>query len=426
MKVKKPSIKAKLYKGTVVATGKHPVKLRIIFDRVVKYYSLGIYALPDRFNETVEPPVINGGKAKDNALIAAQLKKANRALETIEESGKEFSFMEFEKLYKQTSGSKVDVYGFIDSLVKDLEAEERYSTTNTYKDCKSSLEAYKAHLNGKKWPQPKAKDGKEPAYKPSLRINEIDLDFLNAYTRHLHKRLSPASVGIHLRTLRAVINTAITRRQFSKDAYPFKEFKGMPSSRGKSKKALTKERMKELYAYWRKLSKKDKYSQRWQSLSLFLFSYFAAGINMEDTLRLTEKNLLEGNLKFVRRKTKQEIEVPLHAVAAEIIADFSTISKGGFLFPYLEKDLPEKTIRHRKFNLLKDVNVDLKAIATDLGLSPFQFYSARHSFASVQHNQGTSTSEIGEYLGHTSESTTKNYLASIQTERKKEAFGKLI
>ena len=88
--------------------------------------------------------------------------------------------------------------------------------------------------------------------------------------------------------------------------------------------------------------------------------------------------------------------------------------------------LPEKTIRFRKMDLLKEVNSDLKDIADELSMPHFTFYSARHSFASVLHNENSSTSEIGEYLGHTSEATTRNYLASILTERKKESFSKLI
>ncbi len=405
MKVISPSLKVVLYTSKEPVKEKYPVKIRVIYNREVKYYSLGVFANEDKFNTTVEPPVIDYGKKVDNAKIKDQFDKAKKAIDAIIESGKDFSFHLFETQYKQTSGSKLKAADYIDLIVEDIEKEERYSTASTYRDCKSSLEAYK----------------------PGIRLNEIDRDFLNSYTRHLHKRLSPGSVGIHLRTLRAVINKGIAKKKLSKEAYPFKGFTGIPSTKSRSKKALTKERMKELYDYWKKLSKSEKYSSRWQSLGLFLFSYFAAGINMEDILRLTtEKNMEEGNLKFVRRKTPQQIEIPLHEVAAAIIADFSTVRDNGFLFPFLDKKLPEKTIRHRKMDLLKVVNADLKAIASELGLPDFRFYSARHSFASVQHNQGTSTSQIGEYLGHTSEATTKNYLASLQAETKKEAFGKLL
>ena len=402
MKELSASVKGVLYKSTPTATGKYPVKIRVTYARESKYYSLGVFA--EALNAAVDPPVIDYGRKADNDKIRTQLKKAQDAVNKIAEMNKDFTFALFETEYKQTRSPKLEASAFIDGLVKALQDEERFSTANTYKDCRNSLEGYRK----------------------GVKLYEIDSDFLEKYTRHLHKRLSPASVGIHLRTLRAVVNAAISKRLLSKDSYPFKDFKGIPNNRARSKKALTKERIQELFAYWRKLGKKHKYESRWQSLSLFLFSYFVAGINLEDILRLTPKNLHDGNLRFVRKKTTQEIEVPLHEIAAEILADFSTVRDNGFLFPFLDKGLPEKTLRHRKLNLLKEINADLKAISDELGMPTFTFYSARHSFASVLHNQKVATSHIGEYLGHTSEKTTKNYLASIETERKKEAFGNLI
>ncbi len=407
MKVLSPSCKVVLYKSTPTASGTYPVKIRVTFDRESKYYSLGVYCGEEAFNDDgVNVPRINRGSPKDNNKIKAQFEKAEEAIKSITAKGKDFTFHLFEQEYGPArSFRKLGMVGeFIDFLVVDMEKNERYSTALTYKDCKSSLEAYKK----------------------GLKINQIDLKFLNDYTRNLHGRLSPASVGIHLRTLRAVINAAIEKKLIPKGAYAFEGFKGIPKNKSRSKKALTKERIKELVDHWRKLSKKQKFSSQWQSLSLFLFSYFSAGINLEDIIRLTDKSLKEGNLRFVRAKTKSEIEIPLTEIGADVLADFSQVSDQGYLFPFLEKKLPSQTIRWRKMNLLKKINADLKTIAGDLGISPFTFYSARHSFASVLHNEGTPTSDIGDMLGHTSEATTRNYIASIQTERKKEAFGKLI
>jgi len=404
MKNQKAQIKVVLYKSKGVnQEGKFPIKVRVTYARKVKYYALGIYSTEEAFNDTNQPPTIDHGKRSDNKAIAERYTKAEAAIQKIADSGKDFTFHLFEKEYQFTATSK-KAGDFIDSIVNEQIHEQRFSTANTYKDCKSSLESFHKALS----------------------LNQIDLEFLNKYTRHLHKRLSPASVGIHLRTLRAIINNAIDKRILPKDSYPFNGFTGMPNNKQRSKKALSKEKMIELFDQWKNLSKSEKYSGKWQSLSLFLFSYFVAGINLEDILRLTDKNLHEGNLKFVRKKTTQEIEIPLHPIAAQILADFSTVSDEEYLFPFMEGKLSEKTARHRKLNLLKKVNADLKTIAGDIGISPFTFYSARHSFASVLHSQNTSTSDIGDYLGHTSEATTKNYLASIETERKKEAFGKLL
>lgn len=407
MKVIKPVIKVVLYKSTPTKAGKYPIKLRLTYDRKSKYYSFGVYSSDTAFNETVKPPVINHGSTKDNATIASQWKKAVKALETIEESGKDFTFQSFEKLYQQVTGSK-KVADHVEKIITDLQAEGRFSTSRTYMDCLRSLEAYQ----------------------PGLLLNQIDADFLNKYNRHLDKKLSPASRGIHLRTLRAIINSAIASKKISKDAYPFKEFKGMPSTKAKSKKAFMKKQMLEIEGYWKKLSKTDKHSRRWQSLSLFLFSYLCGGMNLEDIIRLKESDLEQGNLTYNRQKTRitsgMDEVLALHPLASEIIADFSTISDSGYLFPYLEEGLPEKTAWYRKGNLQKKINDDLVEIAKELGLPKFTMTTARHSFASVSYNQGTPIGHIADLMRHTNEKTTRNYVASLETETKKNILNSLL
>lgn len=381
-----------------------PVKLRVTYDRKSRYYALGINATKDTFNETVTPPIIEHGKRSDNEKIASTLKKAEAAIQKISDSGKAFTWHVFDQEFAASRLSVKGAKEFIEGLVEALRGEERFASAFAYRDCGNSLERYKK----------------------GLQLNQIDTEFLDKYTRHLHRKLSPASVGLHLRTLRAIINRAIKSRIISKESYPFKGFKGMPSTRSRSKKALTKDQVKDLFQKWKKLSSKAKYSQEWQHLSLFLFSYLCAGVNLEDILRLTDRNLVGDKLRFVRAKTKVEIEIPLHPTAAEILADFSSIKRGKFLFPYLDEGLKEETIRWRKLNLLKRINKTLKGIAPDLGIQGVTFYSARHSFASILHGQGVATVFVGDMLGHTSESTTRNYLASIEAETKKEAFGKLL
>lgn len=47
---------------------------------------------------------------------------------------------------------------------------------------------------------------------------------------------------------------------------------------------------------------------------------------------------------------------------------------------------------------------------------PITTYYARHSFATILKNSGVSTEFISEALGHSSLSTTKNYLAGFKQD----------
>ena len=63
------------------------------------------------------------------------------------------------------------------------------------------------------------------------------------------------------------------------------------------------------------------------------------------------------------------------------------------------------------------INEHMKKIAVDLGINKnVTTYFARHSFATILKNSGVSTEFISEALGHSSLSTTKNYLAGFEEE----------
>ena len=59
----------------------------------------------------------------------------------------------------------------------------------------------------------------------------------------------------------------------------------------------------------------------------------------------------------------------------------------------------------------------MKEIAAELGISKsVTTYFARHSFATVLKNSGASMEFISEALAHSSQQTTKNYLAGFEQE----------
>lgn len=62
------------------------------------------------------------------------------------------------------------------------------------------------------------------------------------------------------------------------------------------------------------------------------------------------------------------------------------------------------------------VNDKLKKIGEQLGLEiPLTSYVARHSWASIAKSKNIPLSTISEAMGHDSESTTRIYLASLDT-----------
>ena len=67
-------------------------------------------------------------------------------------------------------------------------------------------------------------------------------------------------------------------------------------------------------------------------------------------------------------------------------------------------------------NVGYNINHNLKNIAGMVGINiPLTLYVARHSWASVAKAKGIPLSVISEGMGHDNESTTRIYLASLDT-----------
>lgn len=69
----------------------------------------------------------------------------------------------------------------------------------------------------------------------------------------------------------------------------------------------------------------------------------------------------------------------------------------------------------------------MKEIAKDLGIEkPITTYYARHSFATILKNSGAPVAMISQALGHSSLTTTQNYLAGFETDQLRDATSVLM
>lgn len=97
----------------------------------------------------------------------------------------------------------------------------------------------------------------------------------------------------------------------------------------------------------------------------------------------------------------------------EIIDKYDTGSSP-YLLPIIKEDGTDKRTQYK--NAAHKLNDRLKQIGKQIGLEiPLTSYVARHSWASIARSKNISISIISEALGHDSESTTRIYLASLDT-----------
>ena len=97
------------------------------------------------------------------------------------------------------------------------------------------------------------------------------------------------------------------------------------------------------------------------------------------------------------------------------IVDKYTIPQSNYLLPII-RPCSEVEERNQYIYAAHNINRSLKFLGTLLDLPvPLTMYVSRHSWASIAKCKNIPISVISEGLGHDSESTTRIYLASLDT-----------
>ena len=259
-------------------------------------------------------------------------------------------------------------------------------------------------------------------FKVGLKFEHLTPEFLRNYERwFIAQGNSITTVGIYLRSLRAIINVAIQDEMMNFKDYPFGKRKYIiPTSRN-IKKALSLEEIAKIYHYQAEpLSVKDMCRDYW------IFIYLCNGLNVKDLCLLTYKNVVGDFIIFNRAKTNRSrrsnpepIRIALKEDSKRIIAKWGQhqFSPDTYIFPHLKIGMTLQKQRDTIALLIHLINEHMKQIAVQLEIhKPITTYYARHSFATILKNSGVSTEFISEALGHTSLETTKNYLAGFEQD----------
>lgn len=403
----KPTIVTYLDTRHKKKSGLYPVKLRITFRKEQKYYPIGYDLIQAEYDairsdaEFKKLPIKARRKLQDVKIKCdAQLVKANEIVDKIPF----FNFSLFEKKFLIGQHSSDSVYLYYEKTIKRLKEEGRVGTASCYNTNMNSLKKFSL----------------------KLQLRDITVEFLKDYENWLIKKdRSSTTVGIYLRCLRAILNQAIEEGDFSQELYPFSKRRyQIPASRN-IKKALTLEEIGRIARFpavpgtwWEK------------ARDMFMFSYFANGINMKDILRLKYANIDGEYVRFVRSKTHRtnrsnstSISFHLADELTDIITRLGNSNKetDNFIFPVLTDGItPEKELADVQ-QFIQMVNKYLKKIAEQVGIEKkVTTYFARHSFATVLKKNGVSPLFISESLGHTSLKTTESYLDSFEDDKKKE------
>ncbi|WP_304234391.1 site-specific integrase [Jiulongibacter sediminis] len=376
------------------------VKLRITHKRQQKYYALGYNFLPEEWDKIQSPKP--RGKYKEYKTIFNEVEnKAIRLIENIDH----FSFDKFIKEFNEEPEDSLDLTEHLLSYIEYLEKHDRLNTADSYRCTLSSISKFNAIRSKNK----------------ALHFEDVTPEWLEEYEKWMKKNgKSVNTIGIYLRSLRKIFNSAIENKLISSACYPFGKNLFVIPKATNVKKALTINQIKEIFDYKTK-SKAEK-----KARDLFLFSYLCNGINMKDILKLQYKNLGRDSITFNRSKTERSSKSNSKPITIGLIPEINKIIKrygvkrtnpSSYIFGYLNgKESSSEEIDIIR-QVTKTTNLHLKRIGEKLDFDlKLTTYVARHSFATVLKRSGVSTEFISESLGHQNLSTTENYLDSFENE----------
>ncbi|MDF2448528.1 MAG: hypothetical protein K0R26_1032 [Bacteroidota bacterium] len=207
--------------------------------------------------------------------------------------------------------------------------------------------------------------------------------------------LKTNSIGMHMRSFRAVFNKAIKSKITTHEHYPFKDFK--IKRKATSPRPIPRE---EMSSYFRLNIPEG--SILYDSWLMGKLMFMLQGINFKDMVLLTESSVMNGPVFYSRSKTKTLYSIKMLQDVIEIFAYFRQRGCSTILGKLTQEELDNKrklpkTIKQKN----KNFNAHLKKMGMMIGCKErFTSYVFRYSYANIAKRLGYSKDMIAEALGH--------------------------
>ena len=152
-----------------------------------------------------------------------------------------------------------------------------------------------------------------------------------------------------------------------------------------------------------------------------MFSFYTRGMSFVDMIYLQKSDISDGVLTYKRKKTGQTLTLRIEPPLQRIIDRYDSDSP--YVLPVLARGDSYRAYRQQQ----RELNKFIRKIGAMLEISePLTFYVARHSWATLARDCGTPLTVISAGMGHTSERTTRIYLAQLDHDVIDKANRKII
>lgn len=393
----------------VKSNGKFPVKLRVYLSATKKQM---LYATLFEFTKKEFESIWNTTKPrKEFKELRLEIQSIENKANAVAKELHPFTIDQFEKRLYRKSGDGINLDYNYNQIISELTKRGQIGTANSYETSRNSLDKFCSSKKNQSFAK--------------LTLYDVTVDWLKDYEHfmtNIEKR-SVTTVGIYLRTVRAIFNRAIDEKEIDKEYYPFGKRKYQIPTTKNVKKALNKEQLNTL------LKAKPKTKEQQKAKDFWFFSYACNGMNIKDIALLKYKDIENGKIEFIREKTKITSRASLKPITF-FLNDYShsIIKKYGaknepenYIFGVVNDNMTPQQQQAKIKAFTRFINQHLKKLAKEIELpEDISTYWARHSFATNSVRKGATMEFIQESLGHGSISTTQSYFAGFDDETKKE------
>lgn len=374
--------------------GKCPVKIRVTHRRTRWYYPTGKDLTPEEWS------ALSTTKARALVSIRKDIESSYQIVRSAVEELTTAGAFTFDALNNRLKGATSDtVNTAFRAKISAFNQQGQVGTATVYDTILKGIERFAgAHIP----------------------FDAVTVSWLVRYAAFLQSEgKKQTTIAIHLRHLRAILNEARRQGIVKEAQYPFRRGRFEIQEGEGRKMALTLEQIGQIARYDDGSDATAKYRDYW------LFLYLCNGINVADFVRLRYRDIVNGEICFVRQKTarttrtRKEIRVIVTDRMQAIIDRWGNPpAPDRFIFPVLDgsEDAMRQKLKTQYFT--RAVNKRMATIGEALGIGNISTYTARHSFATVLKRAGANIAYISESLGHNDLKTTENYLASFEREER--------
>lgn len=239
-----------------------------------------------------------------------------------------------------------------------------------------------------------------------ISVENITFTLIGKYEAWLHRerRVCRNTSAAYMRCLRSVYLMAVLE-EGGTDKHPFSRV--FTSNDKTRKRTLSEDHLKALLSLD---VRNDKYLLFCRDL--FFFSYLAHGMAFVDMAGLKMSDIQDGRLLYARSKTGKPLSVQIQGALAEIV-ERHHVDGQEYIFPIIRGTRSPKAYD----SALRRYNRGLKRMAAMAGVNvTLSSYCSRHSFASIAYKMNVPVAVISQAMGHSSEKTTRIYLADLDHE----------